>query len=66
MPSSKAATLVRYKEPLEIRWRNLRIKDFGDPSTKPPGDAIVLLGKDGGLSAWEHVDKPSSKVEWTW
>ena len=53
-------------EPLEVRWRNLRIKDFGDPFAKPPADAIVLLGKDGDLSAWEHADKPGSKVEWPW
>ena len=54
------------KTPLEVRWRNLRIKDFGDPWTKPPADAVVLLGENGDVSAWEHVDKPGSHVEWIW
>ena len=53
-------------EPLEVRWRNLRIKDFGDPWARPSPGAVVLLGPDGDLSAWEHVDKAGTPVQWTW
>ena len=53
------------KEPLEVRWRDVRIKDFGDPWNQPPPDGLVLLGKDGDVAAWEHVGKPGSPVQWT-
>jgi hypothetical protein len=51
-------------QPLEVRWRNLRVQDFGDPSRTPPPAAIVLLDTSGDLSNWEHADKPGSTVEW--
>src|SRR4030095_12081204 len=49
--------------PMEVRWRNLRIKDLGDPFTRPPKDAVILLGDKGDTSEWEHADKPGSKIE---
>ena len=52
-------------EPMEIRWRKLRIKDFGDPWSKPPAGAVALLDASGDLSKWEHADKPGSSVQWT-
>ena len=51
-------------EPLEIRWRSIRIKDLGIPANKCPANAIVLLDESGDLSAWEHADEPGSKVKW--
>jgi hypothetical protein len=51
-------------EPLEVRWRNVRVKDLGMPWDKPPAEAIVLLDASGDLSAWEHADKPGSRVQW--
>lgn len=53
-------------EPLEVRWRNLRIRDLGDPWRKPPAGAIILLGDKGDTSEWEHADKPGSKIAWEW
>jgi hypothetical protein len=46
---------TKEKEPLEVRWRNLRIKDLGDPWGTPPADAVVLLGNEGDLSAWKRA-----------
>ena len=57
---------------LEVRWRNLRIRDYGDPWRTPPAEAqaTVLLGPKGDLSAWEHPAKsatqPASTVQWVW
>ncbi|MEW6252919.1 MAG: DUF1080 domain-containing protein [Planctomycetota bacterium] len=57
---------------IEVRWRNLRIKDLCDPWRKPPAEAhaTVLLGPNGDLSAWEHPAKsatqPASAVQWVW
>ena len=53
-------------EPMEVRWRNLRIKDLGDPQRHPPKDAIVLLGEKGDTSHWQHPGQPDSPVQWTW
>lgn len=50
---------------LEVQWRNLRIKDLGDPWRQPPKEAIVLLGAGGDLSQWEHLGQPDSPVRWT-
>lgn len=52
------------KEPLEVRWRNLRIQDLGDPTRGAPAGATVLLGQKGDLSNWEHANKPGSKIDW--
>jgi hypothetical protein len=52
------------KEPLEVRWRNLRIRDLGDPWRQPPKGALVLLDARGDLSHWEHAGKPGSNVAW--
>lgn len=52
-------------EPMEVRWRNLRIKDFGDPWRTPPVGAFALLDASGDLSKWEHAGKPGSSVQWT-
>jgi hypothetical protein len=52
------------KDPLEVRWRNLRIQDLGDPSRDPPKNATVLLGPSGDVSNWESAKTPGSKIEW--
>jgi len=53
-------------QPRAVRWRNLRIKDFGDSWTTPPKNALVLLGKDGDLAAWTSVTKPDAPLAWKW
>ena len=55
---------TRESEPLEIRWRNIRIKDLGDPWIEPPNDAVVLLDHSGDLSAWESARKPGASIGW--
>lgn len=53
-------------EPREVRWRNLRIRDLGDPWSRPAAGAVVLLGDGGDLSAWEPFGKPGSPIGWAW
>ena len=53
-------------ETLEVRWRNLRIKDLGNPHRQPPKGATVLLGSDGDTSQWQQAGKPDAPVQWTW
>jgi hypothetical protein len=50
--------------PLEVRWRNLRIVDEGDPWRKPHDDALLLLGADADASRWQHAGKPDAPVRW--
>lgn len=50
---------------LEVRWRNLRIQDLGDPWRVPPAGATVLLGEQGDLSAWESAKQPGTPITWT-
>jgi len=52
-------------QPLEVRWRNIRLLDLGLPHQLPPPGAVVLLGADGDLAAWEHAGHPGSQVGWT-
>lgn len=52
-------------EPLEVRWRNLRIRDLGDPWAAAPKDAVILLGEKVGTTQWEHADRPGSRVQWS-
>ncbi|MGD8453398.1 MAG: DUF1080 domain-containing protein [Phycisphaerae bacterium] len=51
-------------EPLEVRWRKLRIQDLGIPDRTPPAGAIVLLDAGGDLSAWQHPDRPGQTIGW--
>ncbi|MCH7871128.1 MAG: DUF1080 domain-containing protein [Planctomycetes bacterium] len=51
-------------EPLEIRWRNIRIKDLGDPSRISPRGAIPLLDDSGDVSAWQPVAEPMGDIGW--
>ena len=57
---------VSTDEPMEVRWRKLRIRDLSVPGRQPPKGALVLLGGDGDLSAWEHASKPGAPVAWKW
>ncbi len=50
--------------PLEVRWRNIRIQDYGIPGEKPPAGALVLLDKSGDLSQWQHADQPGQPIKW--
>ncbi|MBP7746140.1 MAG: DUF1080 domain-containing protein [Phycisphaerae bacterium] len=51
-------------EPLEVRWRNLRIKDLGNPASQRPPDAIVLLDATTGLDAWQPAERPKELAKW--
>jgi hypothetical protein len=51
-------------EPLEVRWRNMRVKDLGLLGEKRPADAILLLGESSDLSQWQHPGAPGAPVKW--
>jgi len=51
-------------EPMEVRWRHLRVKDLGIPGRKPPPGATLLLDESGDLTSWEHAGKPGAEVRW--
>ncbi|MBI5865335.1 MAG: DUF1080 domain-containing protein [Planctomycetes bacterium] len=53
------------KEPLEVRWRDLRIQERGDPLNAMPMGATVLLGRDASQAAWESAAKPGQPADWT-
>ncbi len=51
-------------EPLEVRCRNIRIKNFGDPSRNLPRGAIPLFDDSGDVTAWQPVAMPRADVDW--
>lgn len=55
---------TKQAEPMQVRWRNIRVKDLGVLGVKPPPAAIVLLDESGDLSHWEHAGKPGSSIKW--
>ncbi len=55
---------TRETEPMEVRWRNIRVKDLGIYGREPLPGAIVLLDGSGDLSAWEQAGNPGSEVRW--
>jgi hypothetical protein len=52
-------------EPLEVRWRKLRIRPLHDSWQRPPKSAVALLGDGDKRSEWQHAGKPGSTIEWT-
>jgi hypothetical protein len=48
------------KEPLEVRWKNITIKDMGMPSNKPMKGARML----NDLKAWGRNDDTAKDVGW--
>ena len=56
---------TRATTPKEVRWRRIRVREFGKFCQQPPLNAIVLLAPSGDLSAWQHPDRPRDKIGWT-
>lgn len=54
------------KEPLEVRWRNLRIKDLGVRGSTPPPGAAALMTGASDAEKWEIIGKTGSKMPWKW
>lgn len=52
-------------EPLEVRWRKLRIRSFGDPSLTPPEGGRWLLRGTDSLDNWQPLGQAGSKVRWS-
>ncbi|MBN2445510.1 MAG: DUF1080 domain-containing protein [Phycisphaerae bacterium] len=55
---------TKESEPMEVRWRNIRILDLGHPGDVPPPEAVMLLTPAGDLSTWQHADQPDSTIKW--
>ncbi len=53
------------KDPMEVRWRNLRIFDLGVPGKNPPAGATVLLGGPQDLKNWRRAGS-SDDIGWAW
>jgi Domain of Unknown Function (DUF1080) len=51
---------------LEVRWRNLRVKDFGIPTSSPPKTGRWLLRDEKDVSANWMLAKDSSPCPWKW
>lgn len=51
---------------LEVRWRNLKIKDLGFPYANPPKGAHWLMKESGDLKNWESEARPGQPCPWQW
>ena len=54
------------KSGLEVRWKNVRIKDLGIPTATPPKGGRWLLRKPGDEKGWMREGKPDEPCPWTW
>jgi len=50
---------------MEVRWRNLRIRDLGVPGAKPPAGARMLLGGPADLENWRKSGS-ADPIGWQW
>jgi hypothetical protein len=48
---------------MEVRWRNLRVRDLGPAR---PASATVLLGTDGDLGKWKKSGSQGDPIGWAW
>jgi len=53
------------KTPLEVRWRNIRIKDLGVPGAQPPAGGKWLLRTQADTANWVH-EGTGRDCRWTW
>jgi hypothetical protein len=53
------------KEGLEVRWKNIRIKDFGIPTAQPPKSGRWLLREEKDIANW-MLAKDSTPCPWKW
>lgn len=51
---------------MEVRWRNLRIRDFGVPGAKPPAGATVLMGGAADFAKWKKAGTEGDPIGWAW
>ncbi|MBS1713845.1 MAG: DUF1080 domain-containing protein [Armatimonadetes bacterium] len=54
------------KAGLEVRWKNLRIKDKGIPSSNPPKGADILIGGSKDLANWQSERNLGQANPWQW
>ena len=51
---------------LQVKFRNLRIKDLGDPTANPPKGGKWLLKTEADLAKWTSARKAGDPCPWTW
>jgi hypothetical protein len=54
------------KDPMEVRWRNLRIMDGGIPGKYPPAGATALLRGPEDMKNWKKAGTESDDIGWAW
>ena len=54
------------KDKLEVRWRNLRVRDMGVPGAKAPKGATVLMNGPGDLAKWQKAGSKGAAIGWVW
>ncbi|MCW5941539.1 MAG: DUF1080 domain-containing protein [Fimbriimonadaceae bacterium] len=57
---------VSTAEPLEVRWRNLRLKDYGIPTLSPPKEGKWLLRTEKDRANWVSEANPANPCPWPW
>lgn len=53
-------------QPMEVRWRNIRIKDMGMPSKEPPRVSNRLLFGSDDLKKWGRNGDLTKDIGWVW
>lgn len=52
------------QDPLTVSWRNIRIKDFGDPVKEVPEGGKRLLGGPGDTANWQAQGSNGQPIGW--
>jgi hypothetical protein len=53
------------QDPLEVRWRSIRIREIGGPSV-PPSNAVKLMEGPQALSLWTKRGSEGGPAGWQW
>ncbi|MBC8064775.1 MAG: DUF1080 domain-containing protein, partial [Chlorobia bacterium] len=54
------------KAGVEVKWRNIKVKDLGIPTANPPKGGEWLLKTEADLKNWARQGKPEEPNPWTW
>ncbi len=51
---------------MEVRWRNLKIRDMGVPGAKMPAGATSLMGSASDFAKWKKAGTDGDPIGWAW
>ncbi len=51
---------------MEVAWKNIRVRDFGNPDLRPPAGGKWLLNQAEDTKKWTRRGAPGQDIGWKW